>query len=187
MKTAFLRTVFRSCRAIALGILAIASVSSAFLFVLSEEAQIAQSGAPTEHERLRFRNTFKNPEEVIKYYCGRDASGFVWSGLLDVERRAFTLWKELPQHDSFFIAQNYEVLPAKEKDNEALVEVRYLLSGIGDAHGTVMPPAHREHRVTFRLKKDQGAWKIAQPDGSTIAPVVLASKFQYGEANSHTQ
>lgn len=146
--------------------------------VVTVVAFVVHSSPTVEHERLRLRNTFQTPDEVVKYYCGRDASGFVWSGLLDIERRAFTLWKELPQQDSFYIAQKYDVLPAKIKKDEATVEVQYNLIGVGDAHGTVMPATEKERRVTFFLKKDQGLWKIANPEGQQMAPVVLASKFQ---------
>jgi len=129
------------------------------------------------HERLQVRNTFKTPEEVVRYYCGRDASGFVWSGLLDIERRNFTLWKELPQHDSFFIATSYEIKPARLQGDSAEVEVHYLLEGMGDAHGTIMPPPEPEISVVFQLRRTEGAWKIADPDSGQITPFVLASKF----------
>jgi hypothetical protein len=132
------------------------------------------------HERLRLRNTFKSPEEVVAYYCARDASGFVWSGLLDSERTAFTLWSDSPQQDSFYIARKYEVRPgepASRDRNTASVEVRYELAAIGDAHGTRMPPPHTDYSVRFDLKKVGGAWKILRPDYAEIAPVVLESKF----------
>lgn len=143
-------------------------------------AIVAAAKTALEHERLRFRNTFRTPEEVVRYYCGRDASGFVWSGLLEVERKAFTFWKDLPQQDSFYIAEKYEITPAKlSAPTMATVEVHYDLLGVGDAHGTVVPAKDRNRVVTFVLKKEQGSWKIAQPDANAIAPVVLASKFQY--------
>ncbi|OFZ21977.1 MAG: hypothetical protein A2X94_16095 [Bdellovibrionales bacterium GWB1_55_8] len=138
---------------------------------------ISSSIAAVQHERLQFRNSFQTPEEVVKYYCARDASGFVWSGLLEVERRAFTLWQELPAQDSFYIAKAYEIAPAKTRANEALVEVRYDILGIGDAHGTIMPAPSAERRVTFRLVKNEGVWKISQPEAAAISPVILASKF----------
>lgn len=139
------------------------------------------ASAQLEHERLRLRNDFKKPEEVVRYYCARDASGFVWSGLLDVERRAFTLWREAPQQDSFFIARKYDVVPLASAGQSATVEVRYELTGIGDAHGTRMPPAQPELRIRFDLKKIDGAWKIAKPDAARLAPVVLESKFPFGQ------
>ncbi|OFY99501.1 MAG: hypothetical protein A2070_03175 [Bdellovibrionales bacterium GWC1_52_8] len=142
------------------------------------------SAAPTalEHEPLRFQNSFRTPEEVISYYCGRDASGFVWSGLLEVERKAFTFWKDLPEQDSFYVAQKYEIASARLDSavkDEASVEVTYELLGVADAHGTVVPAQERERRVVFRLKKERGAWKILSPEAASIAPVVLASKFQF--------
>jgi hypothetical protein len=131
-----------------------------------------------EHERLRVRNTFKTPAEVVSYYCARDASGFVWSGLLDAERAAFTAWAEAPQQDSFYIASKYEVNPAEPATGDhASVRVRYELAGIGDAHGTRTPPPSRELSVTFDLKRVAGTWKIIKPDASEISPVVLESKF----------
>ncbi len=130
-----------------------------------------------EHQRLKFRNDFKSPVEVVEYYCARDASGFVWSGLLDLERRNFTLWKEVPQQDSFYVAKKYEVAESVIGTDTALVEVRYELLAIGDAHGTRMPAPTQEMRVTFEVKRVSGIWKIAKPDPARIAPVVLDSKF----------
>lgn len=146
----------------------------------------AFSNSPTEHQRLKVTNTFKTPEEVVQYYCGRDASGFVWSGLLEIERKAFTLWKALPQHDSFFVAKKYEIMPAKISGSpasslDAQVEVRYEITGVGDSHGTFMPSRETIRSVIFYLKKDQGKWKIAEPDGPAMAPVVLATKFNFTE------
>jgi hypothetical protein len=135
-----------------------------------------------QHERLRIRNTFKTPEEVVSYYCARDASGFVWSGLLDAERTAFTSWEDAPQVDSFYIAKTYEVHPSEKVGhdvNHAAVQVRYELNGIGDAHGTRSPPPQPDYSVTFDLQKINGAWKIVKPDYAQISPVVVEAKFPY--------
>lgn len=135
-----------------------------------------------QHERLRVRNTFKTPEEVVAYYCARDASGFVWSGLLDAERTAFTNWADAPQVDSFFIAESYEVRPSEKighDTNRAAVAVNYRLLAVGDAHGTRSPPPHAAYSVIFDLTKSGGTWKIVKPDYPQIAPIVLESKFPY--------
>lgn len=137
------------------------------------------------HERLRVRNVFKSPEEVVAYYCARDASGFVWSGLLDSERTAFTRWREPPSVDSFLIAKSYQVHPSeriKHDNNRAAVEVSYDLLGIGDAHGTRSPPPQLTYKVVFDLSRVNGAWKIVKPDFAEIAPVVLEAKFPYAKA-----
>lgn len=143
-----------------------------------------QSGVLT-HERLRVRNTFKSPEEVVSYYCARDASGFVWSGLLDSERTAFTRWSEAPQVDSFYIAKSYQVHPSERiahDSNRAAVEVSYHLVAVGDAHGTRTPPPQADYKVVFDLNRVGGAWKIVKPDFAEIAPVVLEAKFPYTAA-----
>jgi hypothetical protein len=137
------------------------------------------------HERLRVRNTFKTPEEVVSYYCARDASGFVWSGLLDAERAAFTQWREAPQVDSFYIAKEYRVHPSEKihhDPNRASVEVSYELLGVGDGHGTRTPPPDPHYKVVFDLDRVQGVWKIAKPGPGEIAPVVLEAKFPYAKA-----
>lgn len=137
-----------------------------------------------QHERLRVRNTFRTPEEVVSYYCARDASGFVWSGLLDAERRAFTNWMEAPQVDSFYIAKSYRVHPSEKighDPNQATVEVSYDLLGVGDAHGTRAPASVNPYTVVFDLKKIGGAWKIVKPEPERIAPVVLEAKFPYAK------
>ncbi|OFZ18032.1 MAG: hypothetical protein A2X94_04600 [Bdellovibrionales bacterium GWB1_55_8] len=152
------------------------------IFLLLGSAVLTYASISLQHERLRFRNTFQLPEEVVSYYCGRDASGFVWSGLLESERKAFTLWNYLPDQDSFFVAEKYEVLTGKrdpKNANEATVEVVYDILGVGDAHGNLVQTADKKRHVVFRLKKDKGSWKIAAPDEKTISPVVLASKFQF--------
>ena len=141
------------------------------------------SAANPEHERLRVRNTFTKPEDVVRYYCGRDASGFIWSGLLDIERQAFTLWHDAPSRESFLIAKNYDVKPAKFQNgqqNEAIVEVTYDLAGMGDTHGTVLPAPNNPYQVIFSLKKVAGLWKIEKPESNAIAPVVVESKFPTG-------
>ena len=144
-------------------------------------AHAGKGGGPV-HERLRFRNNFKKPEQVVNYYCGRDASGFVWSGLLDIERRAFTLWNQVPEHDSFYVATGFEVLPARpdtQRKDVALVQVRYDLKSVGDAHGTRAPAAAKERLVTFHLRKVSGTWKIFHPLPENLPPVVVESKFPY--------
>ncbi len=131
------------------------------------------------HEPLRIVNTFKTAEEVVRYYAARDASGFVWSGLLDTERQSFTTWKEVPEHDSFLVASRYEVIPIEERHghDEASIEVRYNVLGIGDGQGTLVPADQPIHRVRFDLKRIQGKWKIVSPVPQNVSPVVLESKF----------
>lgn len=134
-----------------------------------------------QHERLKVRNDFSNPEDVVKYYCSRDASGFVWSGLLEIERKAFTTWDRVPQSDTFYVAREYKVHPARMSGasaNEAHVEVQYALTGIGDGNGTTQTPPIPTHKVKFSLKKtSDGKWKIVSPASKDIAPVVLEQKF----------
>src|SRR5262245_26186569 len=72
-----------------------------------------ESKGPEEHQRLMIKNTFKDPAKVVEYYCARDASGFVWSGFLDIERRAFTTWDFFPEMDSFLVAKGYQIGSAK--------------------------------------------------------------------------
>lgn len=138
-----------------------------------------RSSVNIQHQRLLPKNTFKTPDEVVRYYCARDASGFVWSGLLEVERRNFTLWNEVPQADSFYIARSYEVGKPKIQGEQASVPVTYQLVGVGDAFGTKNPPKVTPYLVTFNLVKQAGAWKIRSPDSGEIAPVVVEEKFPY--------
>jgi hypothetical protein len=131
-------------------------------------------------ERLLVKNDLKTAEAVVAHYCARDASGFVWSGLIDAERTAFTTWRESPQQDSFFVASSYEVGKATSKAaDQAEVEVHYQLKGVGDAHGTRMPASEPSMTVKFGLRRVNGAWKIVRPESSAIMPVVLESKFPF--------
>ncbi|MGK5081752.1 hypothetical protein WDW37_00480 [Bdellovibrionota bacterium FG-1] len=132
-------------------------------------------------EQLRVNNTFKTPDEVVAYYCARDASGFVWSGLLDAERKAFTFWKEAPNLDSFFIAKDYHLGPSEwigHDKNHVSITVHYTMLAVGDAHGTRVPLQDRDQSVVFELKRVGGVWKIEKPEASTVAPIVLESQFR---------
>ncbi len=131
-----------------------------------------------EHQHLVFQNHFHKPEEVIEYYCNRDASGFVWSGLLEVERKAFTLWQSIPQNDSFYIAKDFRIHSAVVSGSNAKVQVDYSVIAVGDAHGSRTPPFSPIYSVTFELKRVGGSWKIQSPHPSEIAPVVLEDKFR---------
>lgn len=146
--------------------------------VLSVFCLAAAWGSLQQHERLRMKNSFKSPEDVVRYYCSRDASGFVWSGLLESERKAFTAWSEAPQQDTFYIARKYEVMKAKETSRDlATVDVRYELTGFADAQGNRKAVNPRERLVSFNLKRIAGSWKIVKPDFSEISPIVLEEKF----------
>ena len=160
--------------------------SHIFLACLSLIAIVGAVGASSvqssvmTHERLRVRNIFKTPEEVVAYYCARDASGFVWSGLMEAERKAFTLWTDSPQQDSFYIARKYDIKPAERiahNNDLATVTVQYDLIAVGDAFGTRVPPDNADMKINFDLKRVGGVWKIVKPDYGQIAPVVLISKF----------
>lgn len=167
------------------------------LFIASATFLIApwqgNGTAPATHERLRVRNVFSSPVDVVRYYVSRDASGFVWSGLLDIERRAFTTWKSAPQTESFYIAKEYKIEQESATErgktlpkDEALVRVQYSLAGMGDAHGTFTPSLESRRQVTFHLKKVGGQWKIHSPAPEEISPVVLESKFPYASTTAMT-
>ncbi len=138
-----------------------------------------RSSVNIQHQRLLPKNTFKTPDEVVRYYCARDASGFVWSGLLEIERRNFTLWSDVPQADSFYIAKSYEIGKPQIQGEQASVPVTYELVGAGDAFGTRNPPKVTPYQVTFNLVRQSGSWKIRSPDAAEIAPIVVEEKFPY--------
>jgi hypothetical protein len=158
------------------------------ILALTAFAALTQSGstALTLHERLRLSNTFKTPEEVVRYYCARDASGFVWSGLLDKERTEFTLWNQLPETESFYVAQKYDIvpLPGATRDS-AKIQVRYKILGMSDTYGSLVPAERPDYSVTFTLKRVGAQWKIALPAPPQLAPVVVEGKFPLVSSNSH--
>ena len=151
-----------------LNILNILNILISSLFPSLMIFSAAQAATPS----LRVKNDFKMPEEVIRYYCARDAEGFIWSGLSDPERLAFTLWTTAPEPDSFLIARSYQVLPAKIEGETAQVEVRYQIIALSDAHGTRMPAPDPKLSVTFVLKKANGSWRIIKPAPNQIFPVL---------------
>jgi len=119
---------------------------------------------PRNHEPLRLKNTFQNPEDVVRYYCARDASGFVFTGLMDSERRAFTSWKTVPDADGFFVAKKYDVRKARyptKSPDVAEVDVEYELTGQSDAHGTYNPAPSGHRTVTFSLIRQDRIWRIS--------------------------
>jgi hypothetical protein len=139
-------------------------------------------------------NDFASPNEVVAYYAARDASGFVWSGLLDVERRAFTTWSEAPAQDTFYVASSYTVGKPKIQGDEATVEVRYQIEGVADGHGTLEPSREKTLVITYTLVRGQGSsggralagttaataassWKISKPDAPEVSPIVVRNRF----------
>ncbi|MCC7440425.1 MAG: hypothetical protein IT285_02260 [Bdellovibrionales bacterium] len=169
----------------ALGTLALL-LAAAFLSVPAARAEAGRTPASRAeprglaHERLRLRNTFKSPEDVVRYFCARDASGFVFTGMLDSERRAFTLWKGVPETDAFFVATKYQVgkarYPTKSPD-EAEITVTYELAGVSDLHGTRSPSPQGERKVKFGLKRVNGSWRIESPEAHQISPTLLQGRF----------
>lgn len=147
---------------------------------------------PTAHQKLRVVNDFASPSEVVAYYAARDASGFVWSGLLDVERRAFTTWSEAPAQDTFYVASSYSVGTPKVQGDQATVEVRYQIEGVSDAHGTLEPARDKTLVVTYTLVRGAAAapagrslaagsaaaaWKISKPEATEVSPIVMRNRF----------
>ncbi len=126
--------------------------------------------------RLEVRNKYSAPEETLRYYLERDAAGFVYSGLLDVERREFTEWSEAPAAESYYVARTYQVSkPLKGSPaGEAAIDVEYDLIRLQDASGGAMPVSKPKRKVRFILRKDSaGHWRIASPAAKDIVPVVI--------------
>lgn len=139
-----------------------------------------QASEKKNHRELQTENRFSDPGEVLRYYCDRDASGFVWSGLLSAERSAFTTWNRSPEAELFLIADSYEILPVAEKrtSNTRRFEVRYHgVSGTSDASGSIIPSKKKSHSVVFELRKVSGLWKIASPTPQEVLPVVLKDRL----------
>lgn len=152
----------------------------------------ALAGESGEHQKLRVVNDFSSPNEVVAYYVARDASGFVWSGLLDVERRAFTTWSEAPAQDTFYVASSYTVGQPKVHGDQATVEVRYQIEGVADGHGTLEPSRDKTLVITYTLVRGPSgsamralagngsgasAWRISKPDAPEVSPIVVRNRF----------
>lgn len=126
---------------------------------------------------LKIINDYKQPEEVLQYYCSRDAAGFVWAGMLEMERKAFTLWENTPMQDSFYVAKKYGIKTLSKTEKVAQIEVTYDLLSMSDVHGTRVPVKEPRLKVVFELKNVGGSWKIAQPIPQTLSPVVMEQFF----------
>ena len=166
--------------------LILAPLLAALLAVVATELPSARAAEQrVAIPRQRLANTFAKPEEVVEYYCSRDAAGFVWTGLLRKEVSEFTEWPEAPQHDSFLVARGYKVGRAEFIDKngqEARVEVLYDMIGLGDAHGTWVPAIKKKERVIFELRKLDGAWRIRSPQPQSLSPVIVEGRFPYPRA-----
>lgn len=135
---------------------------------------VALASTPTQPpQRLKMINDFKTAEEVVRYYCARDAAGFIWAGMIDQEVREFTVWDRAPSQDIFFLARKYEVGAAKQKGTEAWVEVKYNVSAVSDRFSTRTPTEQANYSVQFVLKQVGKQWKIVKPDPALLAPVVV--------------
>jgi hypothetical protein len=164
--------------------LALAGGIAAYFSSHSIAATTQSPPANASHEKLRFKNTFKTPEDVVRYYCARDASGFVYTGLLDVERRSFTLWTSVPEPEGFYVARSYKIGETSISGNKATIPVTYDVIALSDAFGTQIPPSSRPLVVTFHLLRSaDGQWKIQLPDSAEIAPVVLQGRFATAPSN----
>jgi hypothetical protein len=128
------------------------------------------------HRRLEFENRFSSAEETLNYFLSRDAAGFVWSGYLDSERAEFTTWKSGPAQDGFYLAKRYVIRStplAGDQDQKAFT-VEYELESVRDSAGTESPAIEKTRSVRFVLKKKDGKWKVAEPDGARYSSVLIS-------------
>lgn len=131
------------------------------------------SGIEGPRPSLRLSNDFKTPEALIQYYCARDAWGFFWAGMMELERATLTTWKAAHAAETFFISKSTRISKAKfEGESKATVEVRYELEGIGDGFGTRAPASEPVRKVTFQLQKIGDQWRITGPEPEKLPPVV---------------
>lgn len=129
---------------------------------------------------FRFRNDFETPDEVVRYYVGRDASGYVWHGLLNAEREAFTTWEFGPRNESFLVANDIEIQPSEIESDRASIVVHYKIQNMSDGNAVrspLVPP--EDHIVTFELELNDDQWRIVSPLPHEIVPVVLASSVPF--------
>ena len=154
---------------------------SAALSLLALLISVSDSSSPTERQQALFLNKFEKPSDVVRYYCERDAAGFVWSGFMTAEREEFTLWPENPRSESFYIAKKYTIKSESIETgkNDASITVHYELTGTGDGYGNMSSAPGEDYYVTFRLKKIDGRWKIYQPLSKNVHPVVLQAHFPF--------
>lgn len=144
---------------------------------ISQQSIAEQNYTPKKYPHLKIENNFSDPLSVLNYYLERDAYGFIWSGLLNIERTEFTQWNTAPQSESFQVAKHYLVKKIRASSTEALYEVTYDLLYQSDQYETRIPASQRQLKVEYRLNKVSGKWKITSPHSSKIIPIVIKGKF----------
>lgn len=134
--------------------------------------------AKSEDVKLKLRNDFSKPEDVIRYYTSRDAAGFVWAGMLNQEVKAFTTWPELAQHENFLVAKSFTIKPTRvfAKDRVA-IDVIYNIKYMSDFEGTEFEVKTPQLIRTFILAKISEKWKIIQPSPHDASPIILESNL----------
>lgn len=163
---------------IALGAVGLVAVGFVTFFQLSGSGvSNAPGGMPGT--AFRYRNDFATPDEVVRYYVGRDASGYVWHGLLDAEREAFTTWEVSPQSESFLVANIIEIEPSEIESSKASILVRYKIQYMSDGNAILSAVPAEDRLVTFYLELSDDRWQIVSPSPSAIQPVVLASSVPF--------
>jgi len=156
-----------------------------FIFISSVSAVINHASSKeniekSPYRKIEFKNQYQDPQDVVRYFCERDASGFVWSGLLGIEIQEFTNWPRALGHSEFYIAKSYKIQPTTypNKNSEtAFVKVIYNLLAIGNANNTRLPVNENKKIINYKLKKLNGKWKIISPAFYEIYPIVVESKF----------
>ncbi|MEN9722978.1 MAG: hypothetical protein RJB38_964 [Pseudomonadota bacterium] len=135
--------------------------------------------ALTAPRGLELKNQFSTAEAVLNYFLERDADGFIWSGLLDQERREFTNWKASPARDSFYLARGFQITSDLKSSSplRSVMAVHYDIESVRDSAGTRVP-VEKKLQVRFVLEKQKGQWKIVEPDAEHFTPVLLSSRVK---------
>ncbi len=152
---------------------------------VSPAARGARPVALATLPKLSARNDFKTAAEALNYFLSRNHAGFTWAGMTSFERALLTTWKVSPQRETFWLVSSYEVSPAQPDipdPDVAAFEVKYTLSGLGDAFGRIQKPLIKpDMRLFFRLRKQAGTWKIEKPEATRFSPVILESAYRQGQ------
>jgi len=105
------------------------------------------------------------PEAVVKCFCVADSEGLALSAGGSDGIFRYTTWKDTPGWDHATIIQNFKIISVQQSDVSAQVGVSYRKIGTlesGASHSE-LHLQEADERISIRLVKAGGQWKISKP------------------------
>lgn len=101
------------------------------------------------------------PVGVLAAYLNEDASGAGWSSETFPNLIRYAVWPEAPGWDTITVIHSFSIGEAKINGQKARVPVKYHV--LGRMENDTFKPAPAVEEVTYELEREQGHWKVAEP------------------------